>query len=62
MQELADKPNPPTKEADFLPLNGTDYVEFYAGNAKQAEEKLRYTPPPSRHLLAAACPIPRPTR
>ena len=21
---------------DFLPLNGTDYVEFYAGNAKQA--------------------------
>jgi len=24
-----------TKE-DFLPLNGTDYVEFYVGNAKQA--------------------------
>src|SRR4051812_42459195 len=25
------------KEAgDFLPLNGTDYVEFYVGNAKQA--------------------------
>src|SRR6476660_7495305 len=23
-------------EADFLPLNGTDYVEFYVGNAKQA--------------------------
>jgi len=22
--------------ADFLPLNGTDYVEFYVGNAKQA--------------------------
>ena len=21
---------------DFLPLNGTDYVEFYVGNAKQA--------------------------
>ena len=20
---------------DFLPLNGTDYVEFYVGNAKQ---------------------------
>jgi 4-hydroxyphenylpyruvate dioxygenase len=26
----------PTKTADFLPLNGTDYVEFYVGNAKQA--------------------------
>ena len=22
--------------ADFLPLHGTDYVEFYVGNAKQA--------------------------
>jgi 4-hydroxyphenylpyruvate dioxygenase len=22
--------------ADFLPLQGTDYVEFYVGNAKQA--------------------------
>src|ERR1700754_4287081 len=22
--------------ADFLPLEGTDYVEFYVGNAKQA--------------------------
>ena len=21
---------------DFLPLHGTDYVEFYVGNAKQA--------------------------
>ncbi len=26
----------PTAEADFLPLQGTDYVEFYVGNAKQA--------------------------
>ena len=25
-----------TKTTDFLPLNGTDYVEFYVGNAKQA--------------------------
>ena len=25
-----------TKSADFLPLQGTDYVEFYVGNAKQA--------------------------
>ena len=24
------------KENDFLPLNGTDYVEFYVGNARQA--------------------------
>src|SRR4030095_15782167 len=23
-------------EVDFLPINGTDYVEFYVGNAKQA--------------------------
>src|SRR5664279_3845445 len=23
-------------EIDFLPLQGTDYVEFYVGNAKQA--------------------------
>ncbi|MDR3695795.1 4-hydroxyphenylpyruvate dioxygenase [Mucilaginibacter sp.] len=28
-----EKPNP---TADFLPLNGTDHVEFYVGNAKQA--------------------------
>ena len=21
---------------DFLPLNGTDYLEFYVGNAKQS--------------------------
>jgi 4-hydroxyphenylpyruvate dioxygenase len=28
--------NKPTQTADFLPLNGTDYVEFYVGNAKQA--------------------------
>ena len=25
-----------TASEDFLPLNGTDYVEFYVGNAKQA--------------------------
>ena len=24
------------QETDFLPLNGTDYVEFYVGNARQA--------------------------
>ncbi len=26
----------PAAQADFLPLHGTDYVEFYVGNAKQA--------------------------
>src|SRR5437773_4475719 len=26
----------PVTEEDFLPLQGTDYVEFYVGNAKQA--------------------------
>lgn len=25
-----------TQEPDFLPINGTDYVEFYVGNARQA--------------------------
>ena len=24
------------KAVDFLPLNGTDYIELYVGNAKQA--------------------------
>jgi 4-hydroxyphenylpyruvate dioxygenase len=34
MQQLADQvASAPT---DFLPLNGTDYVEFYVGNARQA--------------------------
>lgn len=34
MQELAEHPT--SSAQDFLPLNGTDYVEFYVGNAKQA--------------------------
>lgn len=34
MPQLAEKPA--ELEKDFLPLNGTDYVEFYVGNAKQA--------------------------
>src|SRR5205823_1526084 len=34
MQQLAEKS--PRTDTDFLPLNGTDYVEFYVGNAKQA--------------------------
>lgn len=28
--------NKPKESKDFLPLNGTDYVEFWVGNAKQA--------------------------
>ena len=28
--------NKSTSQTDFLPLQGTDYVEFYVGNAKQA--------------------------
>src|ERR1700742_3206729 len=27
---------PSAADTDFLPLQGTDYVEFYVGNAKQA--------------------------
>jgi 4-hydroxyphenylpyruvate dioxygenase len=27
---------PPLAGADFLPLKGTDHVEFYVGNARQA--------------------------
>jgi len=34
MQQLAERPLSPG--ADFLPLNGTDYVGFYVGNARQA--------------------------
>src|SRR6516165_2265341 len=32
---------PPQTERDFLPLNGTDYVEFYVGNARQAAHFYR---------------------
>src|SRR5215467_9678763 len=35
--ETLTESKPVTKQVtDFLPLNGTDYVEFYVGNAKQA--------------------------
>jgi 4-hydroxyphenylpyruvate dioxygenase len=34
MQTLTESPAEAQK--DFLPLNGTDYVEFYVGNARQA--------------------------
>jgi 4-hydroxyphenylpyruvate dioxygenase len=36
MQRLAEKTGLTAQAADFLPLNGTDYLEFYVGNAKQA--------------------------
>ena len=39
MQQLAEKPLPAS--AEFLPLNGTDYVEFYVGNARQAAHYYR---------------------
>jgi 4-hydroxyphenylpyruvate dioxygenase len=31
----------PAEQTDFLPLQGTDYVEFYVGNAKQAAHLLQ---------------------
>jgi 4-hydroxyphenylpyruvate dioxygenase len=34
MQDVAEQSTPVIQ--DFLPLNGTDFVEFYVGNAKQA--------------------------
>jgi 4-hydroxyphenylpyruvate dioxygenase len=36
MQQLVEHPVSERSPVDFLPLNGTDYVEFYVGNAKQA--------------------------
>jgi 4-hydroxyphenylpyruvate dioxygenase len=37
MAETTATPHTDTETAeDFLPINGTDYVEFYVGNAKQA--------------------------
>ena len=33
--------NVSAREKDFLPLNGTDYVEFYVGNARQAAHYYR---------------------
>ncbi len=35
MPVLTEQP-PSTQAVDFLPLNGTDHVEFYVGNARQA--------------------------
>src|SRR5215471_19344483 len=39
MPQILEHPAP--VEKDFLPLNGTDYVEFYVGNARQAAHFYR---------------------
>jgi 4-hydroxyphenylpyruvate dioxygenase len=39
MQQVLEQPT--QVEKDFLPLNGTDYVEFYVGNARQAAHYYR---------------------
>lgn len=36
MEQLADKAVQGQNRPEFLPLHGTDYVEFYVGNAKQS--------------------------
>ncbi len=36
MSSITAAKNKSTEQTDFLPLLGTDYVEFYVGNAKQA--------------------------
>lgn len=36
MSLTKEKPSATPANTDFLPLNGTDYVEFYVGNAKQS--------------------------
>ncbi|MCW3466870.1 4-hydroxyphenylpyruvate dioxygenase [Chitinophaga nivalis] len=36
METVFATPGNVTGQQDFLPLNGTDYIEFYVGNAKQA--------------------------
>lgn len=36
MQPIAKKQTAQSANTDFLPLQGTDFVEFYVGNAKQA--------------------------
>jgi 4-hydroxyphenylpyruvate dioxygenase len=35
------KPAAPTPVTDVFPINGTDYIEFYVGNAKQASHYYR---------------------
>jgi len=35
------KPAAPAPVTDVFPINGTDYIEFYVGNAKQASHYYR---------------------
>src|ERR1041385_4507500 len=39
MPQILEQPAP--VEKDFLPLNGTDHVEYYVGNARQAAHYYR---------------------
>src|SRR5580704_1492705 len=39
--EVASSPQPIAGSADFLPLKGLDFVEFYVGNARQAAHYYR---------------------
>jgi len=41
MQQLAEQSANEKNQADFLPLNGTDFVEFYVGNARQSAHYYR---------------------
>ncbi len=42
MQQIVEDPAiDPRDKQDFLPLNGTDFIEFYVGNAKQAAHFYR---------------------
>ena len=43
---------------DFLPLQGTDYVEFYVGNAKQAADLQLKLLPLHKAMFVEANPIP----
>jgi 4-hydroxyphenylpyruvate dioxygenase len=42
----------PNQQVDFLPINGTDHVEFYVGNAKQSAHYYRSA---FGHSLVAYC-------
>src|SRR5450755_4170800 len=41
MPQLLETESTTTQAVDFLPLNGTDYVEFIVGNAKQSAHFYR---------------------
>src|SRR6266567_2278132 len=41
MQQVAEQSANDKSSTDFLPLNGTDFVEFYVGNARQSAHYYR---------------------